>query len=61
MSTERAKEDASLQRVASADKGSISEDPLPTLQDASPPAVHSAIRPKIDYSSAGAFFKSFGR
>jgi len=72
MSTEIAKADASLQREASktsAEKASTGEvpnnqvpelqDPVP--QDASPAAIHSAIRPKIDYSSPGAFFRSVGR
>jgi hypothetical protein len=72
MSTERADADASLQREASktsAEKASTGEHPDnhlpalqdPTLEDASPAAVHSAIRPKIEYSSTGAFFRSVGR
>jgi len=72
MSTERANADASLQREASktsAEKASTGEHPdnqVPPLEDrapedASPAAVHSAIRPKIEYSSAGAFFTSVGR
>lgn len=61
MSTDKAIADAGLQKETPADKVSIGEDQLPTLEDASPAAVHSAIRPKIDYSSVGAFFKSVGR
>jgi hypothetical protein len=72
MSTEIAKADVSLQREASktsAEKSDIVERPnnqLPALhdpevQDASPAVVHAAIRPKMDYSSLGAFFRSFGR
>lgn len=61
MSTDKAEPVTSLQREKSADKESINEDQLPTLQGASPAAVHSANRPKIDYSSVGAFFASFGR
>jgi len=48
----------------SAEKESTGENVVnqfPELQDASQDAVHAAIRPKIDYSSLGAFFWSLGR
>lgn len=69
MSTVKADADASLQREASktsAEKASTGEHPdnqlpVPALEDDAPAALHSAIRPKIEYSSAGAFFRSFGR
>jgi len=72
MSTGIAKADAGLQREASktsiekASIGGVPHDELadpqdPALHDTSPAVVHSAIRPKIEYSSAGAFLRSFGR
>ena len=69
MSTVKADADGSLQREASktsAEKASTGEHPgnqlqVPALEDDPPAALHSAIRPKIEYSSAGAFFRSFGR
>ena len=72
MSTESAKADAGLKREASktsAEKeltGELPDDQLPAIHvpelEGNPPAaVHSAIRPKIEYSSAGAFFRSVGR
>lgn len=66
MSAEVAKADASLQREVSktsADKVPIDEglNQPPVLQDGSPAALDSAIRPRMDYSSPGAFLKSFGR
>lgn len=72
MSTESAKADTGLQREASktsVEKASTGELPgnqlpaiqVPELESTPPAAVHSAIRPKMEYSSAGAFFRSFGR
>lgn len=66
MSTEIAKADAGLQREVSktsAEKASTGEhaNQLPVLQEASTPALDPAIRPRIDYSSPGAFLKSFGK
>ena len=72
MSTESAKTGAGLRREASktsVEKALTGELPdsqlpeiqVPELEDTPPAAVHSAIRPKMEYSSAGAFFRSFGR
>ncbi len=72
MSTKGAKDDIGLQREASktsvekALTGELPDGELPAIQvpelEGTPPAaVHSAIRPKMEYSSAGAFFRSLGR
>jgi hypothetical protein len=66
MATETATAVVNLQREVSkksVDKESVEagNTELPAIQATSVVAVHTAVRPEIDYSSTGAFFGSVAR